>query len=54
MDDRIDAILATAPVSRDDGKQIGQSREDRAIRAFRVGHGLKRVSLIGAAMPTSR
>ena len=47
MHDRIDAILATAPVSRDDGKQIGQSREGRAIRAFRFGNGLKRVSLIG-------
>lgn len=47
MHDRIDAILASAPVSRDDGKQIGQSREGRAIRAFRLGNGLKRVSLIG-------
>jgi hypothetical protein len=46
MQDRIDEILATRPVSRDEGDEIGRSREGRPIRASRFGSGKRRVSLI--------
>jgi hypothetical protein len=41
------AIIEMAPVSRDSGDEIGRSREGRAIRAFLLGSGPMRVSLIG-------
>lgn len=47
MYDRIDTILDTTPMSRDDGDTIGNSRQGRTIRAFRIGRGLQRISLIG-------
>ncbi len=40
-------ILATAPVARDAGDIIGDSREGRPVRAFRFGRGSRRVSLLG-------
>jgi hypothetical protein len=46
MYDRTDGILATALASRDDGMEIGRSREGRAVRAFRLGTGRHRVSLL--------
>ena len=47
MLDRIDAILETRAAFRSDGEEIGRSREGRPIRAFRLGRGPRRVSLIG-------
>lgn len=45
--DRIDAVLASTPVRGDEGIEIGTSREGRSIRAFRLGRGRTRISLIG-------
>jgi len=42
----IDEILATPPAPADGGDEIGRSREWRAIRGFRLGHGPVRVSLL--------
>ena len=44
--DRFETIVATRPVSPDDGDQIGQSREGRPVRAYRFGTGDRRVSLL--------
>ncbi len=46
MIDRFNAILEKR-VHREDGTAIGHSREQRPIRAFRLGHGPVAVSLIG-------
>lgn len=41
------SILKEKPVAEDAGEIIGHSRENRPLRAFRIGHGAVRVSLIG-------
>ncbi len=40
-------ILDARPARREDGDEIGISRQGRSIRAFRFGEGNQRVSLIG-------
>jgi hypothetical protein len=47
MVDRIDEILQTPLIDREAGGVIGSSRERRAVRAFRIGKGSRRVSVIG-------
>ena len=42
-----DAILSESPVSPEAGDCLGTSREGRPIRAFRLGSGPVRVSLVG-------
>ncbi len=42
----IEEILASAPVSTDEGDEIGRSREGREVRGFIFGNGPIRVSLI--------
>ncbi|GMR11984.1 MAG: M14 family zinc carboxypeptidase [Gemmatimonadota bacterium] len=42
----IEEILASAPVSSEEGDVIGNSREGREVRGFIFGHGPTRVSLI--------
>ncbi len=42
----IEEILASAPVSIDEGDEIGRSREGRKVRGFIFGEGPIRVSLI--------
>ena len=44
---RAPAVLDTAVVSPDSGEAIGFSREGREIRAFVLGGGRRRISLIG-------
>jgi hypothetical protein len=46
MHERIDSVLSTSPASPEDGMEIGRSREGRAVRAFRLGTGPRRVSLL--------
>ena len=47
VEDRIEAILATTPLSPEQGAVIGRSRERRPVRALRLGSGPVRVSLVG-------
>ncbi len=46
LHDRTEKILAADPVSGDEGELVGHSREGRVIRAFRLGRGDRRVSLL--------
>ena len=43
---RVEDILGTDPVGSDDGEAIGRSRAGRTIRAFVVGEGPRRISLL--------
>lgn len=43
----IDTILAADPVAATGGKELGQSREGRAVQGFRFGTGAHRISLLG-------
>ena len=46
LEGRFEEILTCKPVGPDEGTVIGRSREGRAVRAFRLGSGPRRVSLV--------
>lgn len=47
LEDRLSAVLSAEPVPPDAGDSVGRSREGREVRAFRLGTGSLRVSLLG-------
>lgn len=47
LDRRFEEILAAMPTDLTAGREIGRSREGRAIRAFRFGSAGRRISVLG-------